>query len=794
MKKFLLSLACVSAMAWSASAAEVTFDFSAQGYADAQEVLSIKVNDEISATLTKGSNNNTPKYYTNGNALRLYAGNTFELTSTNGNITKVVFTMGSNNPFNAAATATPGALDVTTATWTGDAKTFTITNGSGKGHARVEKMTITYGGTGGGEVTPPTPPTPEGPVTFLDETFTSGIPANWTNVKMSGDKQWYQTSYNNNGYAAMTGYKGTQPPFDAWLISPAIDLTKVTDKKLTFDTQVNGYGSTTTVFEAFVMTSNTLELARNYKLNPTIAVAPDKGYSEWVNSGEIDLTPYLNEGTIYIGFRFYATEDANYATWCVDNVKVGQSTEPKPEDKTVADIKGFLDTAYTEANTTISGSVSAVYQNGRYLYIKDNSGVLLVFGDLTEKYTNGMTIPGGITGLYENRTNGQFQMKNLVAETFKAGTAGAAIEPDEIALEELSADMVNNYVVIPGVTITATDNARNFTVTDKTGSTVLYNQFNDERYYDVVTVTPGENLTLKAIVAVYNGNVQLYPVEITGAGGQEVVAAPVFSVAAGTVPAGTKVEITSATEGAAIFYTLDGTEPTIQSTLYNGPITINETTTVKAFAVKEEMVNSAVVTATYTVKVVPAVAETDKFDFVNPTTLNPAQQNPGDGQEGAIVVSDLTFTAGNAAISFTDGSSTTRLYKDYNKGNQLRLYKNGGSIIIKAAEGYILKYVSFVGVKLNTLTENGVALDEAENTLWLAAADATSATFETTTDRVDIFSLTVGLDKVGAVEDINFDANEPVEYYNLQGVRVENPANGLYIRRQGTKATKVLVK
>ncbi len=175
-------------MAWSASAAEVTFDFSAQGYANAQEVLSIKVNDEITATLTKGSNNNTPKYYTTGNALRLYAGNTFQLTSSNGNITKVVFTTDSSNPFNAAATAEPGALDVATSTWTGDAKSFTITNGSGKGHARIEKMTITYGGTGGGgEVTPPTP---EGPVSFLDETFTSGIPASWTNVKMSGDKQW----------------------------------------------------------------------------------------------------------------------------------------------------------------------------------------------------------------------------------------------------------------------------------------------------------------------------------------------------------------------------------------------------------------------------------------------------------------------------------------------------------------------------------------------------------------------------------------------------------------------------
>lgn len=37
------------------------------------------------------------------------------------------------------------------------------------------------------------------------------------------------------------------------------------------------------------------------------------------------------------------------------------------------------------------------------------------------------------------------------------------------------------------------------------------------------------------------------------------------------------------------------------------------------------------------------------------------------------------------------------------------------------------------------------------------------------------------------------DENAPVEYYNLQGVRVENPANGLYIRRQGSNVTKVIL-
>ncbi len=45
------------------------------------------------------------------------------------------------------------------------------------------------------------------------------------------------------------------------------------------------------------------------------------------------------------------------------------------------------------------------------------------------------------------------------------------------------------------------------------------------------------------------------------------------------------------------------------------------------------------------------------------------------------------------------------------------------------------------------------------------------------------------------VEDLEVDVaeQEPV-YYNLQGVQVKNPENGLYIRRQGNKVTKVLIK
>lgn len=45
-----------------------------------------------------------------------------------------------------------------------------------------------------------------------------------------------------------------------------------------------------------------------------------------------------------------------------------------------------------------------------------------------------------------------------------------------------------------------------------------------------------------------------------------------------------------------------------------------------------------------------------------------------------------------------------------------------------------------------------------------------------------------GIEKIAAVEE-----NAPVEYFNLQGVRVANPENGLYIRRQGKTCTKVVL-
>lgn len=44
-----------------------------------------------------------------------------------------------------------------------------------------------------------------------------------------------------------------------------------------------------------------------------------------------------------------------------------------------------------------------------------------------------------------------------------------------------------------------------------------------------------------------------------------------------------------------------------------------------------------------------------------------------------------------------------------------------------------------------------------------------------------------------SIEEIGFDMNAPVEYFNLQGIKVVNPEKGIYIKKQGSKAIKVIL-
>lgn len=158
------------------------------------------------------------------------------------------------------------------------------------------------------------------------------IPDTWTAYNYQGDKDWFINDENNgNHYASMTGFRGNQPPFETWLVSPALDIDAAGKKVFSFDSQIAAFGGGTNQLQCFVMTTNDPKTAVTTEVTNQINWASGtSGYSDWTPSGDIDLSNYT--GTIFIGFRYYADPSDEYDTWSLDNFRFGieSGTTPDP--------------------------------------------------------------------------------------------------------------------------------------------------------------------------------------------------------------------------------------------------------------------------------------------------------------------------------------------------------------------------------------------------------------------------------------------------------------------------------
>ena len=102
------------------------------------------------------------------------------------------------------------------------------------------------------------------------------------------------------------------------------------------------------------------------------------------------------------------------------------------------------------------------------------------------------------------------------------------------------------------------------------------------------------------------------------------VAMPTFDPAPGIFTSPVSVSITTTTEDASIYYTLDGSDPTESSTLYTAPLNISGTTTIKARGYKEGLDPSFIATGVYTFPTtVATIAELKELPFgTTPYTLS----------------------------------------------------------------------------------------------------------------------------------------------------------------------------
>ncbi len=173
-------------------------------------------------------------------------------------------------------------------------------------------------------------------------------------------------------------------------------------------------------------------------------------------------------------------------------------------------------------------------------------------------------------------------------------------------------------------TISGTDLADDVTLTAPTNYELTLSP--DNGYFDSDEVSPVSGtlaeitiyVRLKAGLEVgnYSGNVTITSGDITKTialsgtvDALPVAAAPTFSPVAGTYMSEQSVTISCETANAAIYYTLDGSDPTENSTLYSAPITVSETTTIKAIAIASGYDNSTIAEATYTINEVITIAE-----------------------------------------------------------------------------------------------------------------------------------------------------------------------------------------
>ena len=90
----------------------------------------------------------------------------------------------------------------------------------------------------------------------------------------------------------------------------------------------------------------------------------------------------------------------------------------------------------------------------------------------------------------------------------------------------------------------------------------------------------------------------------------EGVPSPTFSLAAGTYYGNQTLALSTTVEGGTIYYTTDGTDPSVSTTAveYSAPINLTTSTTVKALVMDSESNMSSVVSSEYTI--VPSIANT----------------------------------------------------------------------------------------------------------------------------------------------------------------------------------------
>ncbi|TQR21265.1 endonuclease [Psychrobacillus vulpis] len=255
----------------------------------------------------------------------------------------------------------------------------------------------------------------------------------------------------------------------------------------------------------------------------------------------------------------------------LDNSEIAEFTYTITSESEVLSIADAR--ALKEGEVKVKGIVTALLKNT--LHFQDETGALAVFpkSSLNVQLGDEIIVMGTLS-----EYNGllQLQTAKLVGEP----VSKTVPNPIELTGAEVNEENESKLAKVNNVIISGA--APNYTGKDAQGTQFVVRDENSN--LGLVAGTKYESIT--GIVQEFNGTYQIIPRSMQDIVADSSTIQPVVAnPTSGTFVGSTTVTLSTTTAGAEIYYTLDGKEPTKNSTKYTTSIVIDQDTTIKAIVI-----------------------------------------------------------------------------------------------------------------------------------------------------------------------------------------------------------------
>ncbi|MFD1779585.1 5'-nucleotidase C-terminal domain-containing protein [Fredinandcohnia salidurans] len=265
---------------------------------------------------------------------------------------------------------------------------------------------------------------------------------------------------------------------------------------------------------------------------------------------------------------------------------------PEPEQPTIITIAEARSQGTGQA--AVKGTVTALLKNT--IHIQDETAAIAVRPtSLDVKLGDEITVSGS---LQDYRGLLQLDSATLIGKTEDQGVP-SPVELDGTNVNEENESKLALVKNVELIDVNKGNGWANYTAKAEDGTEFLVRDENSTLELSVST-------TYESITGIVQQFDQAY--QIIPRGQADIIedASKVQAVSAsqpsGTIPVGTQVTLSTSTADAEIYFTTDGSEPTVENgQKYSEPITVNEDVIIKAIAVKEGLTASEVKEFTYSV-------------------------------------------------------------------------------------------------------------------------------------------------------------------------------------------------